>query len=98
MTFGIISTIFAAWENEGSGEKFESLCNLIKELGLPLNDKKVEPPSEEMTIMGIVISIPNKIIAIPGEKMEEIKQACDEAWHRRLFTKRQLQSLLGKLH
>ena len=52
-----IDDIFAAWESEGSDEKFEALCTLIKELGLPLNDKKVEPPSDTMTIMTLGIAL-----------------------------------------
>ena len=92
-----IDNIFAAWEEQGSGDKFKDMCKLIHDLGLLLNDKKVELPSSRMTIMGIQVDIPSKSISIPDEKMTEIVQACEEAYARATLSKRSLQSLLGKL-
>ena len=67
-----IDDMFAAWEGEGSSLKFHTLCALIRDLGLSLNEKKVEPPSDKMTIMGIEINIPLRTISIPDEKLIEI--------------------------
>ena len=64
-----IDDIFTAWESEGSDEKFETLCTMIKELGLPLNEKKVEPPSDTMTIMGVNIDIRDSTLSIPAMKL-----------------------------
>ena len=65
-------------------EKFITLCNLIQDLGLPLNDKKVEPPGEVMTIMGIIIDVKNRTLALPGEKMDKIVTACKETLEHQL--------------
>ena len=97
IVWNYIDDIFAAWESQGSIDKFETLCNLVRDLGLPLNDEKVEPPSDSMIIMGIHINVPERTIEILANKMEEIVQECNGAYEMSVLTKRQLQSLLGKL-
>ena len=97
IVWNYIDDVFAAFEAEGSDSKFNNMCQLITDLGLPLNPKKVEPPSDIMTIMGIQIDILSKTVSIPGEKMAEIVEACESAGNKRCLCRRDLQSLLGKL-
>ena len=73
------------------------MCNTIVDLGLPLNPVKVEPPSISMTIMGIIVDVVNKTIAIPPDKLEQILRDVQEFDLKTFMTKRELQSLLGRL-
>ena len=65
VVWNYIDDVFAAWEAEGSDSKFSDMCQLKSDLGLPLNPKKVEPPSDIMTIMGIEIDVLNRTVSIP---------------------------------
>ena len=92
-----IDDTFAAIEEVGATEKFEKLCNLITELGLPLNPDKVQPPSETMEVMGIVIDVSTKTLSIPHTKMRDIEETVNSFIHKSYMCKRDLQSLLGRL-
>ena len=67
-----IDDTFTAMENEGSGEKFQEICNLITRLGLPLNPDKVAPPNTCLDIMGISVDVKSTTLTIPDVKMKEV--------------------------
>ena len=50
-----------------------------------------------MTIMGVSVDIITRTLSIPAEKMREIVDACHEAYLKKDISKRDLQSLLGRL-
>ena len=92
-----IDDIFAAAESDRGEEHLKRIGQLIQDLGLPLNRDKVKGPSGELTIMGIDINVRDRTLAIPGTKMDEIVQICEQFHVRTECSKRDLQSLLGKL-
>ena len=80
-----------------ANSEFLSLVNLLKQVGLPINETKVEPPSTRITCLGVLIDTQAGIIAIPDEKMVQIRKLCKE-WSTKEYTnKKQIQSLIGKL-
>ena len=78
-------------------EQFGLLCDLLQELGLPLNANKVTPPTKRLTCLGIDIDIENNTIGIAQDKLDSIYEACLVASNKNYLSKQALQSLLGKL-
>ena len=78
-------------------EAFDTLKALVDNLGLPINPKKLVPPAKKVICMGILVDVEDNILKIPDEKMAEIKSLCKQWAPKITATKRQLQSLLGKL-
>ena len=77
--------------------QFYSLLNILQQVGLPVNEKKVEPPSSVITCLGIEIDAKKGKITIPDIKLQEIQQICKIWKNKKMASKKQLQSLIGKL-
>ena len=78
-------------------EAFDTLYNLLTELGLPMNEDKTVPPSSKLTYLGINIDIPNNTLSIDSDKVQAIHDVCANMITKKFITERQMQSLLGKL-
>ena len=76
---------------------FLSLVNMLQYVGLPINQKKLEPPSSVINSLGIIIIAYTGILKIPDEKTEHIKQLCVHWSSKTVATRNQLQKLVGKL-
>ena len=76
-------------------EQFVDLCDLLQELGLPLNKSKVTLPTKRLTCLSIDIDITNNTMSIAQDKLEAIYEECSAV--RNLLSKQAFQSLLGKL-
>ena len=57
-------------------QQFSALCDLLHELGLPLNKSKVTPPTKRLTCLGIDIDIMNNTTNIAQDKLEAIYEEC----------------------
>ena len=62
---------------EVANSQFFSVKNILAELGLPINSKKLEPRSHSVTCLGIQINAKDGIISIPDEKVKNIKELCN---------------------
>ena len=80
-----------------ANSEFLSLLNLLKQVGLPVNETKVEPPGTKITCLGVLIDTQLWVIAIPEEKIAQIKKLCKEWLNKEYANKKQIQSLIGKL-
>ena len=78
-------------------EQFSTLCDLLQELGLPLNIDKVTPPTRSLTYLGIHIDIDNNTMSIAQDKLEVIYEECLAVSNKNVLSKQAFQSLLGKL-
>ena len=76
---------------------FNTLYNLLGELGLDISKKKLVPPSTQALCLGVMINTENFTISAPDEKLAEIKEVCSQWQLRDHCSKRDLQSLLGRL-
>ena len=76
---------------------FLTLSNLLQALGLPINAKKVEPPSHKITCLGIEIDAKVGTLTIPDKKIEKIKTMCHNWMFKSKATRNQLQKLVGNL-
>ena len=76
---------------------FKSLGELFKSLGLEESVEKSSKPSTVMTFLGVEFNTQNLTMSVPGEKLQELRSDL-QLWVRRTTaTKRELQSIIGKL-
>jgi len=88
----------AAAPGPGATREYVYLCNLVSSLGLKVAESKLCPPSTQMTFIGIEFDTNEQVMRIPPEKLAETLTLLRQWEKRTRATKRQLQSILGKLH
>ena len=76
---------------------FDTLYNLLQDLGFKISKNKLVTPTTKATCLGVEFDTEKFTIAVPQEKLHEIRQECQQRLTKKTCTKRQLQSLLGKL-
>lgn len=78
-------------------ESFTKLKQLMDDLGLEESTKKAEAPATQLVYLGVLFDSIAMQMRVPPEKLAEIKSEI-ESWSRRTtITRKNLQSLLGKL-
>ena len=78
-------------------EAYESLGELLAELGLLENFTKACPPATMQVVLGVMIDTVNGTLSVPDDKMEDINNLLDIWKRKRKTNKVDLQSLIGKL-
>ncbi|MCH2416896.1 MAG: hypothetical protein MK195_09075 [Acidimicrobiales bacterium] len=78
-------------------EAFESLGDLLTELGLLENLAKACPPATVQLVLGVEIDTINGTISVPEERMREIVELLEKWQGKSQTSKVDLQSLIGKL-
>ena len=76
---------------------FRMLHTLMTELGLTISAKKLVRPTTRATCLGVEIDTVTGTVAIPLDKLEQVKKVVLEWQNKTHCTKHQLQSLLGLL-
>ena len=76
---------------------FKTLLSILAQLGIPISEEKLFPPSEEVPCLGILINITTGTLSIPDDKLHQINQKCQAWGSKTRATKKQLQSLVGSL-
>ena len=76
---------------------FRQLHKLMQELGLPINVDKLNPPCKDLICLGIRIQIPEASLSIDPHKLRDIHDECLHITHRKYLSRKDFQSLLGKL-
>ena len=92
-----IDDIIAIHPRQRAKEDFDTLYSLFEFLRVPINPKKVVSPTRVLTCMGICVDVDARQLTIPHEKILQIVDTCRLFLMRSYISKRQLQSLLGKL-
>ena len=85
--------------------KSRSLCQgyldlfmrLCRDIGVPLSTKKTTVPSTNTVFLGIELDTIKQAALLPPDKLHQYKQDVQEVIGKRSITKRELQSLIGKL-
>ena len=78
-------------------QSFDTMCQLLRDLNIPIIDDKLTPSSTNIVCLGIQVDSVKATLLIPGKKLEEILQACRAFSKLNYFTRKQLQSILGSL-
>ena len=76
---------------------YNVLTELMGELGLTISEKKLVPPSMQVTCLGVLIDTVKGTLSIRPEKLQDITQAVRHWLGKDVASKRQLQSILGLL-
>lgn len=76
---------------------FTSLRQLLQELGLQTSPDKDSPPSTKLVCLGINVDSEEMSLSVPPFRVQELLQELSLWSQRSRYTKKQLQSLLGKL-
>jgi hypothetical protein len=82
---------------EFANDAYESLGQLLMDLGLLENMEKACPPSVIQLVLGVEINTVEGSISVPEERMIEIRALVLEWEGKNESTKVELQSLIGKL-
>lgn len=75
---------------------FTSLRQLLQELGLQTSPDKDSPPSTKLVCLGIHVDSEEMSLSVPPFRVQELLQELSLWSQRSRYTKKQLQSLLGK--
>ena len=78
-------------------ETFNCLVELLQELGFQISWHKIVPPTQALIFLGIVINSVTQTLELPQDKLVTLQDLVQAFLHRRRASKRQLQSLAGKL-
>jgi hypothetical protein len=73
------------------------LLRLLRRLGFAISWKKLVPPTQSLTFLGLRIDTVAGSIRVPQDKLEETEDRLKRHLRQRSISKRQLQSLIGKL-
>ena len=76
---------------------YTALVQLSNNLGLPVADNKCSLPSTNMVFLGKKFDLVSFTVSIPAAKLAEIKVLLQEFFNRKTCTRKQMESLIGKL-
>ena len=82
---------------ERAMESFTSLKVLMEDLGLEESGKKAEAPANQMVYLGVMFDSSAMEMRVPPDKLAEIKSEIGQWSKKTTITRKNLQSLLGKL-
>jgi hypothetical protein len=78
-------------------EAFSVLQSLLSDLGIQEAKEKSYGPSPAMEVFGVMFDVPSMTMSVTPSRLNEISNLIDSWLLKRKATKRDLQSLLGKL-
>ena len=82
---------------ERAKRSFLGLKFLFSDLGLSESVPKASPPSRQMVFLGVHFDTEKMEMSVPPDKLSELKAEIDRWARKTTITKRELQSLLGRL-
>ena len=78
-------------------EIFNCLVKLLQELGFQISWHKVVPRTQALIFLGILINSVTQTLELPQDKLVALQDLVQAFLHQHRASKRQLQSLAGKL-
>lgn len=79
-------------------QAYQDLIKLLGELGFNINWDKAIGPCHGLTFLGIEIDTVRRQLTLPDRKLCELRLLLCDIMAKRSITKRDLQSLVGKLN
>ena len=76
---------------------YDAARSLLADLALPEAKEKAQPPAQSTKWLGIMIDTKERSLAIPQDKLSQVLELVSKYKKARSMTKKNLQSLLGKL-
>ena len=78
-------------------KSFHFVINLLSRLGCTISEKKLVKPGTRVVCLGVLIDSTEGTISIPEDKLMKINETICDWLGKSVWTKRQLQSILGLL-
>ena len=95
--FAYIDDFIIVSDANDANHHYQALFHLFSDLGLPINQEKLSPPTRVLTCLGIIINLDNDLLYIEKCKMEEIYAECLSVKSKNFLTRHQFESCLVKL-
>ena len=77
---------------------YRFVVDVMRGLGLPLAEKKMTPPTHAIVWLRILVDADNHTLSIPPSKLLEIMTVICTAYTKKRITRREVQSLAGKIN
>lgn len=77
---------------------FDTLYNLLCDLGFSISNRKVVPPTQRLTFLGVQLDTTDCTMTLPKDKLKECHNVILSFQNKSRVTKKQLQKLAGKLN
>ena len=74
-----------------------TLLSVFDRLGLPVAPEKLEGPCSQLTFLGFELDSSSMVIRVPSKKLTELQQLIGSWIGRKRCTRKELESLVGKL-
>ena len=84
-------------EKEKIWKGFNFLTKVLQELGVETSEEKIVQPTNKLEFLGILFDAENMTMEITPDRLKEIKQELDTWIYRSQATRKEVESLLGKL-
>lgn len=78
-------------------EQFSHAMLLIRQLGLPINYKKLISPTTQAIWLGVAFNFDNCTVSVPQHKVDELLQAISHIESCKCISYKQTQSLIGRI-
>ena len=89
---GVAHTEGQAWAD------YNKACELLGDLGLPLANKKLNPPTRSLKWLGIACDIDNRTLSIPELKVQETLETIASLYQRSAMSRSEVQQLAGRIN
>ena len=90
-------TLFVAPDAESCSKSLHAFLDCVKSCGFKIQDNKTCGPARNLEFLGIIINTEEKTLKISQERMDDIRSEIDKWFNKRICTKRELLSVIGKL-
>lgn len=84
-------------DKDSAMKHHDQVIQVLSSLGLPIAHEKTQPPARTVQWLGICINTEDMTISIPHDKVQDTLTIVKKFHKRRSMTKRDLQSVLGRL-
>ena len=84
--------------NSSCANQLHTALATCRTLGVPIAPEKIQGPAQVLTFLGIEINTITMQLTLPDTKLSELREALRFWTDRKSCTKRQLLSLIGRLH
>ncbi len=88
----------ASSTREGCLQAMLTLIQLLRKLGFAINYDKVTWPSQRLVFLGITLDTTSMTVELPENKLSELSQLLTQTLVKKKISKKELQSLAGKLN
>ena len=89
--FMSVNTPSRAWAG------YAALGNLLRDLGVREAEDKSVPPTTVIEFLGVIFDLIRMLLIIPEDKLDDIRSTLSKVLETKRVTKKQMQSLIGKL-